>query len=387
MARVGSEPGTYRHRHACRTTHDHRHLHRLRFPRPGPVRLERRPGVRPGRGAVRCRRDTEDLLPRNGDRRRCRPHRRGVLGARRPVPAEPSRAVHHAQRRRRARPPARPGRDLGRWRFGGQPAGALAAARLGRLPEAGLGGGSRARRGVRRLDLLAQRRHHRLVRADPAAGHQRTGLAAVLQRRPLRLGTAAPAAVPPADRGRHPHRRLCHRRRGGAGVPRDRDGRGGGRSPGLRGVPGATRGGRPGSRDGHRAPGCCAEPRGRGRADDAADYTPTRRRVRVAEGSRLESGQVSKASGVRIPPPPPALARRRSRRVGQLWCANQAQAFHASRRYKASPPTSTNPMPWYHRSAGVPNSADSSTERSVAAAVASNARKTSPPMPCRCRCG
>ena len=76
--------------------------------------------------------------------------------------------------------------------------------------------------------------------------------------------------------------------------------------PGLLGVPG-----------GARADGIAVENRHRaavaalslsGRAGSGA-LDSARRRVRVAEGSRLESGQVSKASGVRIPPPPPALAR------------------------------------------------------------------------------
>ena len=58
-----------------------------------------------------------------------------------------------------------------------------------------------------RLDLLAHGRHDRLVRPGPAAGHQRPGVPAVLQRRALRLRGAAAAAVPVADRRRHAARR------------------------------------------------------------------------------------------------------------------------------------------------------------------------------------
>ena len=49
-----------------------------------------------------------------------------VRGLRRP--RHPPRAVHDAQRRRRPRPPALPGRHLGRWRVGRQPARGLAGA-------------------------------------------------------------------------------------------------------------------------------------------------------------------------------------------------------------------------------------------------------------------
>ena len=45
-----------------------------------------------------------------------------------------------------------------------------------------------------RLDLLVPRRHHRLVRARAAGGDQRPGLAALRQRRALRLRGGPPAA-------------------------------------------------------------------------------------------------------------------------------------------------------------------------------------------------
>ena len=74
-----------------------------------------------------------------------------------------------------------------------------------------------------------------------------------VQRRPLRLRGAAPAAVPPAGRRGHPARRPRHRRRRRPGLPRHRARRGGGR-PARRGrLPGRARAGRHGGRDPRRA--------------------------------------------------------------------------------------------------------------------------------------
>ena len=71
----------------------------------------------------------------------------------------------------------------------------------------GLAGRRRAGRVSRRLDLLARRRYHRLLRTPAATGHR--GPAAVRQRRALRQRGAAPAAAARAGRRRHAPRRHC----------------------------------------------------------------------------------------------------------------------------------------------------------------------------------
>ena len=86
----------------------------------------------------------------------------------RPERGQPPRAAAHAQRRRPARAPARPGRWSGSAAAGWRAAGAVAAARARRGLARGARGRRRARRGQRRVAVLAQRRHHRLVRPAPA---------------------------------------------------------------------------------------------------------------------------------------------------------------------------------------------------------------------------
>ena len=82
-------------------------------------------------------------------------------------------AVPDAELPRRPRPPAGPGRDLGRRRQHRQPARAVAPARSRRDPARVLGGRRGAQGRVRRVALLARRRDDRLVRADAPARHQR----------------------------------------------------------------------------------------------------------------------------------------------------------------------------------------------------------------------
>ena len=91
------------------------------------------------------------------------------------VAGQPPEPVPDADGGRRARAPAGAGRRLGRRRQRRQPARRLAGARPGRGLPRGVGGRRRARRGVGRLAVLARRRHHRLLRPRPAAGHQRPG--------------------------------------------------------------------------------------------------------------------------------------------------------------------------------------------------------------------
>ena len=86
-----------------------------------------------------------------------------------------------------------PGRRVGQRRLGREPARRVARARARRDLPPGLAGGRGARRGVRRLDLLVRRRHHRLVRPRAAGRHQRARPAALRQRRPLRLRGSADA--------------------------------------------------------------------------------------------------------------------------------------------------------------------------------------------------
>ena len=66
----------------------------------------------------------------------------------------------------------------------------------------------------------------RLLRPGPAPGDRRAGLAALRQRRALRLGGAAPAAAAAPGRRRHAADRLRDRRRRRPALPRHRAGRG-----------------------------------------------------------------------------------------------------------------------------------------------------------------
>ena len=116
---------------------------------------------------------------------------RGGAGGWYPCPTpEP---VPDAERRGYGRAAAGPRCHLGQRRQRGEPAGAVAAAWPGSQPAPGLGGGGGAGRSVCGFGVLARRGDHRFLRPPAASGHQRAGVPAVLQRRPLRLRAAAPA--------------------------------------------------------------------------------------------------------------------------------------------------------------------------------------------------
>ena len=156
-------------------THDRRHQHGLRLPRPRALRLAAGPGVRPHDSSSPGRPERPRLCylgTATGDD----PARvAGVYGAF----AGSAVQVSHlslftdADGRRHAGAPARPGRRLGRRRQRRQPARRVAGARPRRDLPRGVGGRRRPRRGLGRLAVLARRRHHRLLRPRPAAGHER----------------------------------------------------------------------------------------------------------------------------------------------------------------------------------------------------------------------
>ena len=133
---------------------------------PDPTNLRPGPSYRLAADLAQAGEHPKVCALGHGDGRRPAPARGHPQRVRQDrLPQLASHAVPDAELPRCARPPAGPGRDLGRRRQHGQPAGPVAPARARRDPARVLGGRRGAQGCVRRLDLLAHRRDDGLVRA------------------------------------------------------------------------------------------------------------------------------------------------------------------------------------------------------------------------------